>query len=110
MQAMLQFGLLPRTSKEKEEVANIIKDADSDGDGEFHFREFLVLIDQIRVFMMRQKSGVQRKLFQKHDRDDSGFLNITEISDVLVELKVSPSTRAEQHEIAQLMRDVDQDG
>jgi Ca2+-binding EF-hand superfamily protein len=106
---MKEFGLLPRTPAEREELEAMVKKADPDENG-LDFREFLDLISQIRRKCIDKNRIEWKGFFDKHDKDKSGQLSVAEVSAVLAELNLTPKTHEEQHEIRILIQDVDEDG
>lgn len=48
--------------------------------------------------------------FEKYDRDVSGSLNLSEITTMLGDLRLTPKTKREQEEIKRILEDVDEDG
>eukprot|EP00746_Dinoflagellata_sp_MGD_P008187 gnl/MRDRNA2_/MRDRNA2_116352_c0_seq1.p1 gnl/MRDRNA2_/MRDRNA2_116352_c0~~gnl/MRDRNA2_/MRDRNA2_116352_c0_seq1.p1 ORF type:complete len:931 (-),score=220.30 gnl/MRDRNA2_/MRDRNA2_116352_c0_seq1:176-2968(-) len=106
---MKEFGLIPRTLAERQDLENMVKKADTDGNG-LDFREFLDLISAIRRKCIEKNKEDWKKFFDKHDKDKSGQLSVAEVSAVLAELSLTPKTHEEQHEIRILIQDVDEDG
>lgn len=107
---MKEFGLLPRNQAEKEELEELIRNADADGEGGLDFREFLDLILLVRRKCMDKNKEHEKALFDKYDKDKSGQLSVAEVSAVLADLNLTPKTHEEQHEIRILIQDVDEDG
>jgi len=105
-----EFGLLPRTQEEREEVKKVLNEADRDKTGEFDFLEFLVLIRMVRAYRQGKKQGEQWVMFQKYDKDGSGVLSIKEISALLTDLGNVPTTPMEQTELGALIELCDKDG
>mmetsp|Transcript_117163 Transcript_117163/g.303981 ORF Transcript_117163/g.303981 Transcript_117163/m.303981 type:complete len:737 (+) Transcript_117163:146-2356(+) len=105
-----EFGLMPKTRRERERVEHVLQEADKDGDGEFSFNEFLELVEQVRKMQQELRREEQLELFERYDRDRSGALSVAEISSLLSHLGVTPHSRAEQEELAELILSADDDG
>jgi len=105
-----EFGLLPKTARERTEVQNLLKASDEDGNGEWSFGEFLELARRVRKWHQDRKEDELRDRFEKYDKDHTGTLCVEEISQLLIDVGSAPRTRKEQEELAQLIAVVDEDG
>lgn len=102
-----EFGLYPKTQRERDEVDEILQQSDVDGDNEFNFVEFLELIRAIREFRQNGKHDEYLESFSKYDRDKGGTLSCIELSELLADLGFVPTTYREQDELAFLIHSVD---
>mmetsp|Transcript_149809 Transcript_149809/g.481189 ORF Transcript_149809/g.481189 Transcript_149809/m.481189 type:complete len:966 (+) Transcript_149809:125-3022(+) len=109
-QIMNEFGLMPRTAKERDEVQKILIEADVDGNGEFSFEEFLFLVKRIRNHHTNLATERAQISFRKYDKDGSGELSVQEICHLLEDLGAIPRSVKEQEELAALIHSVDEDG
>lgn len=107
---MKEFGLLPRTAEDRKQLEEMVRKADSDGEGGLDFKEFLDLVSQLRKKCMSNHKEEQKHFFDRHDKDKSGQLSVAEVSAVLADLNMTPKSHEEQHEIRILIQDVDEDG
>jgi len=107
---LAEFGFLPRTAEEREELEFILKNADVNNDSSFNFEEFLHLTRQIREYQKEKKRMGNLLLFQRYDRDGNRKLTIEEISQLLVDVGAVPRNRREQEELAALIQLADEDG
>lgn len=103
-----EFGLMPRTHKEREEVETLLMDVDVNGDAWIDFCEFLHLTRQIRALQLDKRREKILHVFNKYDRDKNAKLSIDEISALLTDMGVIPKDRKEQEELAVLIQQVDQ--
>jgi len=103
-----EFGLLPKSLKERLEVDAILQEVDTNGDACIDFCEFLHLTSLIRSNAVEKRRIQNNAIFEKYDRDGNRQLSIEEISALLSDLGIVPTDRKEQEELAVLIRQVDQ--
>lgn len=103
-QVVRENNLLPHNHAEKEGLEVAITETQR-LDGQFGFREFLLLIKRLRS-LQRQKL---HRLFAKFDKDGSGLLSLTEVMTVLYEFGIQARNKSEQHEIRALLEEADED-
>lgn len=105
-----EYNLLPRDTWEQDRILSIINSCDENGDGELQFPEFLLLVTKLREeALLRMKSDI-RRVFDKYDRDNSGSLDVKEVSVMFADLGIEPHCRQDQDEIKRLLDEVDEDG
>lgn len=105
-----EYNLMPRDTWEQERIVAIIQSCDDNGDGEMSFPEFLQLVSKLREeALLRMKSEI-RRVFDKYDRDNSGSLDVKEVSAIFTDLGIEPKCRQDQDEIKRLLDEVDEDG
>eukprot|EP00746_Dinoflagellata_sp_MGD_P165356 gnl/MRDRNA2_/MRDRNA2_94571_c0_seq1.p1 gnl/MRDRNA2_/MRDRNA2_94571_c0~~gnl/MRDRNA2_/MRDRNA2_94571_c0_seq1.p1 ORF type:complete len:853 (-),score=198.59 gnl/MRDRNA2_/MRDRNA2_94571_c0_seq1:40-2598(-) len=126
------LGLLPRAASARPEIDQLIRDTwdacqglpvrDSDSGrlvpGEslderssgIDLKSFVSLIIAIREKNGERKTEELMKIFSRFDRDRSGELNVSEISNVLEEMGMNPKTKEEQEIIFAIIQDVDDKG
>jgi len=80
-----ELGLMPKSSKDRDEVSRLLQASDVDGNGEFNFTEFLELVKEIRTFWTNKKREEHLHSFEKYDREKRGMLSIADISAILAE-------------------------
>lgn len=110
MPMLKEFGLMPQNQTEKEDVQKILTACDADDSSEFTFPEFLECVREIRKYKQSKERARHIQLFERYDRDDSGYLNSAELSKLIEDLGLCPKNRQEQDQLAYLMSQVDEDG
>eukprot|EP00746_Dinoflagellata_sp_MGD_P078489 gnl/MRDRNA2_/MRDRNA2_31382_c0_seq1.p1 gnl/MRDRNA2_/MRDRNA2_31382_c0~~gnl/MRDRNA2_/MRDRNA2_31382_c0_seq1.p1 ORF type:complete len:741 (+),score=193.92 gnl/MRDRNA2_/MRDRNA2_31382_c0_seq1:42-2264(+) len=110
MAALNDIGLLPKTRVEREEVEQLMRKMDADGDQELNFREFLVLMSQAKIMIREKRQQELRTLFESYDSDQSGELGAAEIVKIIEDFGIQPKTRQEQDQIKEVLQEVDEDG
>lgn len=120
---LMDLGLTPKNPAEQEEIAQIIDGIDADGSGSLSLPEFAQLSQRIVERLHRQKRLLEntraaelgfkmrktvalRRAFQALDKDNSGFLSLSEVERALqlMRVKVVPMR------VDRILRGVDEDG
>ncbi|KAF6843463.1 calmodulin [Colletotrichum musicola] len=102
--AMKSLGLNPSI----QEVKDLIKEVDPNGDGDIDFNEFLQLMSEAPAPSSKD-TDTQKELvaaFKVFDKDNSGSVSPSELRQVLLSL----GQRATDEEIEEMIRHADLDG
>lgn len=110
MAALNDIGLLPKTKAERDDVEALCQRMDKDGDQQFNFREFLVLMSQAKNMIKEKRQAELQTLFETYDADGSGELGAAEIVRIIEDFGIQPKTREEQDQIKEVLQEVDEDG
>lgn len=109
--ALLEFGLVPREPESRNKFDIMTKDlAEAKGECGMDFHDFLWLIRQVRLECRKLASYELRKVFDRYDRDNSGNLDLKEVSMLIAEIGLQPRCREDQDEMKKLLQEVDEDG
>jgi len=97
---MRALGLNPT----EEELTQMVKEVDQDGNGEVDFDEFCAMM----IRRMEDEDGDEEILeaFQVIDRDGDGFITEADLKDLLATL----GEKVTEEEIADMIKEVDMDG
>ncbi|XP_045181825.2 squidulin-like [Mercenaria mercenaria] len=99
--ACKQLGILLT----KEELIEIMSEADTDGNGYIEYKEFEKLVGH-QLVIANYKNKQLRKAFENFDKDGDGYITATEIKQVFQESGVE----LDDDEIAELVAEADENG
>jgi Ca2+-binding EF-hand superfamily protein len=109
------FGIAPSMDL----VREIFHDLDHDITNGLEFEDFLNLMEhyrreatkeaEARAHFSKEEVLSFKKLFEKYDYDQSGFLSYKELDPILVRLKRAPRNKKEQQTLAKVMQELDKD-
>lgn len=98
---MKALGLNPT----EEDLRDMIKEVDSDGNGTVEFPEFCQLLAQKFVGNHSEEDEIM-EAFKVFDKDGNGFISATELRSVMISL----GRKLTDEEIDEIIREVDLDG
>jgi len=129
-----ELGLAPRIDQEHEMIRQCIAKVDVDNSKEVDFNEFEKLLVEVRERMHRMRRERRRNIihqchvereivedfkneicelkdqFDRYDRDQSGFLDRSELNLLIADCGLGPRSKAEREEIQALIDSSDKDG
>jgi len=105
-----EVGLMPANKRERDMVDSNCEEMEQLCDGDFNFKQVLLLTQKLRRTSIENSRGEMRRLFMSYDKDRSGELSFGEVSKVLGDMGLTPSNRQQQEEIARMMEEADDDG
>ncbi|CAM6100341.1 unnamed protein product [Calypogeia fissa] len=88
------------------ELEDMIDEVDADGNGMIEFSEFLKLVGIHRKVQRKHFEEEHREAFRVFDRDDSGWIDATELRTVMTRL----GEEVTDDEVAEMIREADFDG
>eukprot|EP00928_Gymnodinium_smaydae_P031221 TRINITY_DN22985_c0_g1_i1.p1 TRINITY_DN22985_c0_g1~~TRINITY_DN22985_c0_g1_i1.p1 ORF type:complete len:1051 (+),score=255.24 TRINITY_DN22985_c0_g1_i1:389-3154(+) len=111
MPVLREFGLLPKLQREREWLRGLIYNLGSDEeDYSLSFLELVELAQEIRAYNQENQRASLKTRFERYDRNHTGYLSVSEISALLMDVGVLTRNRREQEELGQLISAVDEDG
>uniref|UniRef100_A0A0D9Y176 EF-hand domain-containing protein n=1 Tax=Leersia perrieri TaxID=77586 RepID=A0A0D9Y176_9ORYZ len=99
----------------REELAEMIRDVDADGNGTIEFAEFLALMARKKKASSSSSSHVEeeddadeelREAFKVFDKDQDGLISAAELRHVMISL----GEKLSDEEVEQMIREADLDG
>ncbi|RCV19397.1 hypothetical protein SEVIR_3G397500v4 [Setaria viridis] len=105
------MGSLQGTRPSAEELREMIRDADADGNGTIDFAEFLGLMARKTAGAGGDGDGADpdeelREAFKVFDKDQNGYISATELRHVMINL----GEKLTDEEVEQMIREADLDG
>lgn len=101
-------------------VRDILDELDTDASGTIGFEEFLLLVEHYqqeadkdaekRAFFSEEEAADYQDLFDAHDVNKSGSLDVNELNPIFKALGKEPRNQAEQQTLAKALAEVDKDG
>ncbi|CAB4285622.1 unnamed protein product [Prunus armeniaca] len=88
----------------EEELQNMIREIDADGNGTIEFGEFLHLME--RKIKENEADAELREAFKVFDKDQDGYISPNELRHVMINL----GERLTDEEVEQMIREADLDG
>eukprot|EP00929_Paragymnodinium_shiwhaense_P108366 TRINITY_DN74687_c0_g1_i1.p1 TRINITY_DN74687_c0_g1~~TRINITY_DN74687_c0_g1_i1.p1 ORF type:complete len:894 (-),score=176.62 TRINITY_DN74687_c0_g1_i1:177-2858(-) len=104
-----EFGFLSGKPDEDAVVHAVVNTCDGE-DGEWNFSTFICKFHEMREELKKRRHDFTMMLFSKFDKDGDGELSMVEVSNMLAEMGLSPTTTSEQNEIRHLVDLADGDG
>jgi calmodulin len=98
---MKSLGLNPTD----EELADLVRDIDTDGNGQIEFKEFLSLMVN-KIGGDAASEDEIKQAFQLFDNDGNGYISTSELRQVMATLGENPTDQ----EVAELMQEADENG
>lgn len=88
-----------------EEIAHLVKEVDTDGDGEIDFSEFVAMMSKQKE-MAEDEPDIAREAFNMFDKDGNGQITADELRQLMRKLGESLSGK----EIEMMIEEADADG
>ena len=89
-------SMMGKLKVSEEEIENVLKDVDKDGDGTIDLNEYFANMENSTSKNLIHRALVQRskarKAFEKFDKDGSGYVTTDELLEVFEELMGGPVT------------------
>lgn len=104
---VLEHGLMPKDAAAHNRMVSAAENIS--GGEDLTFKDALMLFRQVRADQERSAEAALSELFKLYDRDDSGELNMVEISQVIADYGLTPRCREDQQAIKRLLDEVDAD-
>lgn len=106
--ALSDLGFQPMSREEKAEFANILGEADKEGDGELDIEEFEDLVGKVMKMLRQEQRRELYELFRLRDETETGALCMEEILAILADFSLQPRTDEEQKLVQQVIDEVDE--
>ncbi|KAK3136954.1 hypothetical protein QOZ80_5BG0445570 [Eleusine coracana subsp. coracana] len=102
------MGSLQGQRPSEEELGEMIRDADADGNGTIEFAEFLGLMARNKTADKDDHDADEelREAFKVFDKDQNGYISATELRHVMINL----GEKLTDEEVEQMIREADLDG
>ncbi|CAI4229667.1 unnamed protein product [Auanema sp. JU1783] len=106
-----QVGQILRTmgqAFEERDLKQLIKEFDTDGSGEIEFEEFAAMVANF-VVAGEDNEGLEEELreaFRLYDKEGNGYINVSDLRDILRALDDNVS----EDELDEMIAEIDQDG
>ncbi|KAF8692191.1 hypothetical protein HU200_039794 [Digitaria exilis] len=101
------MGSLQGHRPSSDELHEMIRDADADGNGTIEFAEFLALMARKKKTSSSAGAGEElREAFKVFDKDQNGYISAAELRHVMINL----GEKLTDEEVEQMIREADLDG